>query len=71
MPGSVMLLGGDPGIGKSTLVMQAAGKINEKVLYVTGEESAKQIKIRSSRLKIKSESFYVLAETDLSIIFLQ
>ena len=50
------------------LVMQAAGKINEKVLYVTGEESAKQIKIRSSRLKIKSDSFYVLAETDLSVI---
>ncbi len=68
MPGSVTLLGGDPGIGKSTLVMQAAGKINEKVLYVTGEESAKQIKIRSSRLKIKSDSFYVLAETDLSVI---
>ncbi len=68
MPGSVTLLGGDPGIGKSTLVMQAAGKINEKVLYVTGEESAKQIKIRSSRLKIKSDNFYVLAETDLSVI---
>ena len=68
MPGSVTLLGGDPGIGKSTLVMQAAGKITEKVLYVTGEESAKQIKIRSSRLKIKSDSFYVLAETDLSVI---
>ena len=68
MPGSVTLLGGDPGIGKSTLVMQAAGKINEKVLYVTGEESAKQIKIRSSRLRIQSDSFYVLAETDLSVI---
>lgn len=68
MPGSVILLGGDPGIGKSTLAMQAASNINEKVLYVTGEESAKQIKIRSTRLKLKSDNFYVLAETDLSII---
>ncbi len=68
MPGSVILLGGDPGIGKSTLAMQAASNINEKVLYVTGEESAKQIKIRSTRLKLKSDNFYVLAETELSII---
>lgn len=68
MPGSVILLGGDPGIGKSTLAMQAASKIKKKVLYVTGEESAKQIKIRASRLKIDSENFYVLAETDLNII---
>jgi DNA repair protein RadA/Sms len=68
MPGSVVLLGGDPGIGKSTLVMQAASKINEKVLYVTGEESAKQIKIRANRLKITSENFYVLAETNLNVI---
>ncbi len=68
MPGSVVLLGGDPGIGKSTLVMQAASKINSTVLYVTGEESAKQIKIRSSRLNIKSDNFYVLAETDMNPI---
>ncbi len=68
MPGSVVLLGGDPGIGKSTLAMQAAANIKEKILYVTGEESEKQIKIRASRLKIKSDSFYVLAETDLNII---
>src|SRR3990172_3830262 len=63
MPGSVILLAGDPGIGKSTLVMQAASKIKEKVLYVTGEESEKQIKIRATRLKLQSENFYVLAET--------
>jgi len=43
-------LGGDPGIGKSTLVMQASSSINEKVLYVTGEESERQIKIRAKRL---------------------
>ena len=68
MPGSVVLLGGDPGIGKSTLAMQAAANIKDKVLYVTGEESEKQIKIRASRLKIESDTFYVLAETDLNLI---
>jgi DNA repair protein RadA/Sms len=68
MPGSVVLLGGDPGIGKSTLAMQAASAINEKVLYVTGEESERQVKIRASRLKIKSDNFYILPETDLNPI---
>ena len=76
MPGSVILLGGDPGIGKSTLAMQAAANVREKVLYVTGEESEKQIKLRSSRLKLKSENssepsldgFFVFAETDLAHI---
>ncbi len=68
MPGSVVLLGGDPGIGKSTLAMQAASNIKDKVLYVTGEESEKQIKLRASRLKVKSDEFYVLAETDLNPI---
>jgi DNA repair protein RadA/Sms len=68
MPGSVILLGGDPGIGKSTIAMQAAASIKQKVLYVTGEESEKQIKIRSSRLKVKSDSFFVQAETELSNI---
>ncbi len=68
MPGSVTLIGGDPGIGKSTLVMQAASKINDKVLYVTGEESEKQIKIRAVRLNVQSENFYVLAETNMGPI---
>jgi len=68
MPGSVILLGGDPGIGKSTLAMQAAAQINEKVLYVTGEESDRQIKLRASRLKLKADDFYVFAETDLGHI---
>ncbi len=68
MPGSVILLGGDPGIGKSTLAMQASSNINQKVLYVTGEESEKQIKLRSSRLKLKSSNFYVQADTNLSNI---
>jgi DNA repair protein RadA/Sms len=68
MPGSVILLGGDPGIGKSTLAMQASANIKNKVLYVTGEESEKQIKLRSSRLKITSDEFYVLSETELGQI---
>ncbi|MFA6981068.1 MAG: DNA repair protein RadA [Ignavibacteriaceae bacterium] len=66
--GSVVLIAGDPGIGKSTLVLQAAAKINKTVLYVSGEESAQQIKLRASRLKINSESLLILAETDLHTI---
>ena len=68
MPGSVILLGGDPGIGKSTLAMQAVANIKQKVLYATGEESEKQIKLRASRLKLNSPEFYVQAETNLSDI---
>ncbi len=68
MPGSVVLFGGDPGIGKSTLAMQAAARINDKVLYVSGEESARQIKLRADRLKISSDNFYFLPETDMNTI---
>lgn len=68
MPGSIILIGGDPGIGKSTLVMQAASRIDSSVLYVTGEESNRQIKLRASRLKIESENFMVMAETNLDTI---
>jgi DNA repair protein RadA/Sms len=68
MPGSVILLGGDPGIGKSTLAMQAAANSKQKVLYATGEESEKQIKLRASRLKISSSDFFIQAETSLSDI---
>jgi DNA repair protein RadA/Sms len=68
MPGSVILLGGDPGIGKSTLAMQAAANISSSVLYVTGEESPKQIKLRALRLKIRSDNFFILAETNLNSI---
>lgn len=66
--GSVVLIGGDPGIGKSTLVMQAASKINGTVLYVTGEESANQINMRAQRLNVKSNNIFVLTETDLDYI---
>ena len=75
MSGSIVLIGGDPGIGKSTLVMQAASKINAEVLYVTGEESANQINLRAKRLKIFSGSngsgeskISIMTETDLDII---
>ena len=56
VPGSVVLLGGEPGIGKSTIVLQSAGKIslNEKVLYITAEQSLEQVKIRWERLNQKS-----------------
>jgi len=68
IPGSVVLLGGDPGIGKSTLVMQTAGKIKETVLYVTGEESVKQVTLRAQRLKVNSENIYLLSETNIDKI---
>ncbi|GAB4141197.1 MAG: DNA repair protein RadA [Ignavibacteriales bacterium] len=66
--GSVVLIGGDPGIGKSTLVLQSAEKIQGIVLYVTGEESLHQIKLRAERLKVNSENILVLPETELDVI---
>jgi DNA repair protein RadA/Sms len=66
--GSAVLIGGDPGIGKSTLVLQALAKLKEKVLYVTGEESLRQIKLRAKRLNITSTNILLLAETDLDLI---
>jgi len=70
VPGSVVLLGGEPGIGKSTIVLQAAGKIslNEKVLYITAEESLEQVKIRWERLDQNSVDLKIYAETNLSLI---
>ncbi len=67
--GSVVLIGGDPGIGKSTLMMQVALKLKDKViLYVTGEESLRQIKLRAERLDSKSDSVLLLPETNLELI---
>lgn len=68
--GSLVLIGGDPGIGKSTLLLQVSSQVasNEKVLYISGEESVKQTKLRSDRLGVMSDQLYVLAETDLEYI---
>ncbi len=68
MQGSVVLIGGDPGIGKSTLVMQAAASLSKTVLYVSGEESTSQLNLRAKRLKLESNNFYLLAEVDLNTI---
>lgn len=68
--GSVVLLAGEPGIGKSTLLMQLCGQIGDscKVLYVSGEESKGQLKMRADRLGVKPEFLYVLTETNISDI---
>ncbi len=65
--GSLVLVGGAPGIGKSTLLLQLCGLAggSEKILYVTGEESKRQLKMRAERLKVESPQLYILAETDL------
>ncbi|MBI5463649.1 MAG: DNA repair protein RadA [Ignavibacteriales bacterium] len=69
VPGSLILLGGDPGIGKSTLMMQMALELKDQVvLYVTGEESARQIKLRAERLKAAGKNILILAETNLDLI---
>ena len=68
--GSIILLGGEPGIGKSTLVLQAAGKmsLSHNVLYITAEESSEQIKIRWNRLNQENSELKVFAENNLSLI---
>ena len=71
VPGSVILIGGDPGIGKSTLLLQASDAVSRAygtVLYVTGEESAAQTKLRANRLGLSSEALLVLCENDLEQI---
>lgn len=71
VPGSLVLLGGDPGIGKSTLLLQVAALIaqtGQKVLYLSGEESFKQIRLRASRLGIDSEYIYLLNEQNLELL---
>lgn len=68
--GSLVLLGGEPGIGKSTLILELCDKITGtgKVLYVSGEESAEQVKIRADRLEIKNSNIMFLGETDIDVI---
>ncbi|GBU08508.1 DNA repair protein [Bacteroidales bacterium] len=70
VPGSLVLIGGEPGIGKSTLVMQIVLQLDAyKTLYVSGEESAKQLKLRAERLGHKNTSCYIVCETALEQIF--
>lgn len=71
VPGSLVLVGGDPGIGKSTLLLETSYELanaNQKVLYISGEESVKQTKLRAERLGVDAELLYVFAETDLEHI---
>ncbi len=70
VPGSFVLLGGEPGIGKSTLLLQTAGLLAKgmDVLYISGEESEKQIKLRAERLGIKESRLHILTETRLEVV---
>src|SRR5678815_2454195 len=71
VPGTLVLIGGDPGIGKSTLLLQVADKLsaaNALVLYVSGEESERQIKLRGERLAVEAKNVYLLPETNLENI---
>jgi DNA repair protein RadA/Sms len=69
VPGSLILLGGEPGIGKSTLLLQISLKLPYKTLYVSGEESQKQIKMRAERINPTSDNCYILTETKTQNIF--
>ncbi len=71
VPGSLTLLGGEPGIGKSTLLLQIALKLPYKILYVSGEESQRQIKMRADRIQPNSKNCYILTETKTQNIFQQ
>lgn len=68
VPGSVILLGGEPGIGKSTLLLQVAVKLQKKVLYVSGEESPQQIFLRAKRLNVSANSCFIYSETNVAAI---
>ena len=72
VPGSLLLLGGDPGIGKSTLILQAAGGFSNqglKSLYLSGEESPQQIKLRAERLSIRSDNLFIVTGTRIEDLF--
>lgn len=71
VPGSLVLIGGEPGIGKSTLLMQLSAilsNMGHRVLYISGEESIRQTKLRASRLGVQSKELYIYSETDLELI---
>ena len=72
VPGSLLLLGGEPGIGKSTLVLQVAGKLSQqncKTIYLSGEESAQQIKLRAQRLSTNSDNLFIITGTKIEDLF--
>ena len=70
VPGSLILIGGEPGIGKSTLMLQVALKCaGQKILYITGEESDRQIRMRAGRIGISNEDCFILTETNMQSIF--
>ena len=71
VPGSVILLGGEPGIGKSTLLLQVSLSLNTNVLYISGEESQQQIKLRADRMGLSGENCFVLSQTETQKIFQQ
>lgn len=74
VPGSAVLLGGEPGVGKSTLLLQAAdeyAKLGKKILYVSGEESTSQIALRAERLGVKQSNILVMSETKLESVYAQ
>lgn len=68
--GSLVLISGDPGIGKSTILLQVCQNLGQsnKILYISGEESARQIKLRANRLKVDTENLFIMAETDVASI---
>ena len=71
VPGSLVLVGGDPGIGKSTLLLQVCQKLSgagHEVLYISGEESLKQIKLRAARIGEFSDKLRLLCETNLDVV---
>ncbi|WP_243239419.1 AAA family ATPase [Sulfobacillus harzensis] len=70
VPGAFVLLGGDPGIGKSTLLLQIAAHVSQEgpVLYVTAEESEAQTRIRAERLGVQSDNLFLLAEGDIGVV---
>jgi DNA repair protein RadA/Sms len=69
VPGSLVLIGGEPGIGKSTLMLQLAIQNNKKVLYVSGEESEQQIRMRAERIGVQNNTCFILNETNTNLIF--
>ena len=68
--GSLVLLGGDPGIGKSTILMQICQHLGDilKILYVSGEESKRQLKLRADRINVNSSNLFVMTETNIEIV---